>query len=101
MVEDIESLEPKVKYMHIVDFISGVMLQEQAERRQAAGDDIRTIARLRQLAGERFQYAEKTMPLHNETCRRSDVIKILNNEYQERVAASQNQASTPSKCRFF
>ena len=101
MVEDIESLEPKVKYMHIVDFISGVMLQEQADSRQAAGDDIRTIAILRQLAGERFQHAEKSMPLHNETCRRSDVIKILNNQYQETVSANQPQPSSSSKCRFF
>lgn len=101
MVEDIESLEPKVKYMHIVDYVSGVMLQEQADMRQAAGDDVRTIARLRQLAGERFQYAERAMPLHNETCRRSDVIKILNTQYQESISVSQTQSSTSPKCRFF
>jgi hypothetical protein len=95
MVEDIESLEPKVKYMHIVDFVSGVMLQEQAAIRAANGDDIRTITRLRHLAGERFSHAERTMPLHHETAQRSDVIKLLNAEHNER------DTQPESKCKFF
>jgi hypothetical protein len=98
MVEDIESLEPKVKYMHIVDYVSGVMLQDQAASRAAAGDDIRTITRLRHLAEERFSHAERAMPLHNETCKRSDVIRLLNAEQEERDAAA---AQSPSKCKFF
>lgn len=95
MVEDIESLEPKVKYMHIIDFVSGVMLQEQAALRAAAGDDHRTITRLRELAGERFANAERTMPLHNETCKRSEVIRLLNAEQAEKEV----QPST--KCKYF
>lgn len=77
--EDIERLEPRVKYMHVIDYVSGVLMQERADvRAGTTGADPRTINRLRMMAGEHFLHAEKTLPSHRETCSRSDVIKELN-----------------------
>jgi hypothetical protein len=67
-----------VKYMHVVDYVSGVLMQERADARAGTGADPRTTARLRMLAGEHFLHAEKTLPSHQETCSRSDVIRELN-----------------------
>jgi hypothetical protein len=55
-------LEPKVKCMHIVDYGTGIMLQELAENKEHQGGDVRTIRRLRNLANEHFLGAEKTLP---------------------------------------
>jgi hypothetical protein len=69
-----------MKYMHIVDFVSGAMLQDQAELRASAGNDDRAVIRLRQLAEERLSYARRAMPLHSETVTRADAIKIYREE---------------------
>jgi len=74
-VQDIASLEAKVKYMHIVDFGTGLMLQEMANNRSTLGDDPKIIARLRSLANEHFLDAERAMPTHKETMERTAKIK--------------------------
>ena len=79
MAEDIARLEPRVKYMHVVDYVSGCLLQEMADVRVASPNaDPRIIRRLRSMAGEHFRHAEKMLPAHRETCSRADVIKELN-----------------------
>mmetsp|Transcript_22531 Transcript_22531/g.32926 ORF Transcript_22531/g.32926 Transcript_22531/m.32926 type:complete len:1011 (+) Transcript_22531:60-3092(+) len=90
MVEDVERLEPRVKYMHIVDFISGVIMQEQADYRATQGGDPRTIARLRSLAGDYFSHAEKALPTHKETCDRSGTIKVLNETEKRSISSRCN-----------
>ncbi|CAE7567187.1 unnamed protein product, partial [Symbiodinium microadriaticum] len=84
VAEDIERIEPRVKYMHVVDYISGCLMQEKAEARAELRDaDPRIISRLRSMAGEHFRHAEKTLPLHRETCSRADVMKDLNEVKQK------------------
>ena len=53
--------------MHIVDFGTGIMLQELAENREKQGGDLRTVRRLRSLATEHFVGAEKALPNHSPT----------------------------------
>lgn len=62
ILQDVAYMEPKVKCMHIVDFGTGIMLQELAENKEHQGGDLRTIRRLRNLANEHFLGAEKTLP---------------------------------------
>ena len=73
-MSDIEALIPRVKYMHIVDFGCGVMLQELADLKMASGGDPRIVKRLRRMAQQHFQEAEKLMPNHQETQSRADAV---------------------------
>lgn len=73
-MSDIEALVPRVKYMHIVDFGSGVMLQELADLKVMTGADPRIVKRLRKMAQHHFQEAEKLMPNHEETHNRADAV---------------------------
>ena len=67
IMQDIAYLEPKVKCMHIVDFGTGIMLEEFADSREKQGGDQRTIRRMRALANEHFAGAERMLPSHSPT----------------------------------
>lgn len=84
-VEDIAGMEPIVKYMHIVDYGTGVMLQELADERELRNNypdepytDVKTIARLRALASDHFFGAEISMPTHSDTLERYTKLQGAN-----------------------
>ena len=63
--QDILSIEPTVKYMHIVDYGTGIMLQQLAKN--AGNETSEFFSRVNNLANESFLRAQRTMPLHADT----------------------------------
>lgn len=71
IVQDIRSLEPTVKCMHVVDYGTGLMLHELAEEGYSTGSNsLRLLRRIKDLSDESFLNALKVMPSHLETVRK-------------------------------
>ena len=76
IVQDIYSIEPTVKCMHVVDFGTGIMLQELAEEGNSTGNlSQRFLHRIESMADDSFLRALKAMPSHTET---ADKVKLIN-----------------------
>ena len=69
-MEDICRLEPRVKYMHIIDYGTAVMLQEIADIKAKQDFPERTIKKLRSVACDYFRGAQRTFPTHQDTLNR-------------------------------
>jgi hypothetical protein len=56
--------------MHIIDYGTAVMLQEIADLRESENDSKRMIKKLRSVAGEHFEGAQRAHPTHEDTIKR-------------------------------
>lgn len=75
IVQDINSLEPTVKCMHVVDYGAGVMLHELAEEGKANGrQSSRVLQRMEDLSDASFLQALKAMPSHAATVQKVEEI---------------------------
>ena len=78
IVQDIHSLEPTVKSMHVVDYGTGVMLHELAEEGYSTGSNsLRLLHRIQDLSDESFQKALKVMPSHIKTVKKVEEINMI------------------------
>jgi hypothetical protein len=76
IVQDIHSLEPTVKCMHVVDYGTGIMLHELAEEGLSTGNNsLRLLRRINDLSDESFLSALKVMPSHLPTIKRVEEMK--------------------------
>mmetsp|Transcript_9515 Transcript_9515/g.17842 ORF Transcript_9515/g.17842 Transcript_9515/m.17842 type:complete len:990 (+) Transcript_9515:148-3117(+) len=81
IVQDIASLEPTVKSMHVVDYGTGLMLHELAAEGHATGEiSERLLQRIQELADKSFLDAYKVMPSHASTVQRVEEIWKKNKE---------------------
>jgi hypothetical protein len=90
IVQDIHSLEPTVKCMHVVDYGTGIMLHELAEEGYNArgGHSLRLLRRIKDLSDESFLNALKVMPSHLETVKKVEEMKKMKDKdklYQKEV----------------
>jgi hypothetical protein len=75
IVEDVCRLEARVKYMHIIDYGTAVMLQEIADIKATEDFPERTIKKLRSVACDYFHGAQRTFPTHQDTIDRIKEIE--------------------------
>lgn len=77
--------------MHIIDYGTGIMLQEMADLRESQDYPERIVKKLRTVACDHLKGAEKALPTHQDTLNRIKHIETYQNNTNNIISYFQNE----------